>query len=95
MIISRRPVNIDNNTGAGGLAGVGAGAVAGSQIGGSGAANVLGAIGGAVAGGLLGNAIEEENSRASYFTQKAKVFNKFNNIYFIYIYIFWNEKKFY
>ena len=31
--------------------------------------------------GLLSNAIEEENNRASYFTQKAKVFKKFYNIY--------------
>lgn len=67
VIISRRPVNIDNNTGAGGLVGVGAGAVAGSQIGGSGAANALGAIGGAVVGGLLGNAAEKSINHQTGF----------------------------
>src|SRR5688572_18731556 len=38
--------------------------------------------------GLLGNAIEEENNRASYFTQKAKVFKKFHNIYIFFIYMY-------
>lgn len=59
IIINRRVVNIDANTGVGGLAGAGAGAIAGSTIGGSGTANALGAVGGAVVGGLLGNAIEK------------------------------------
>jgi len=58
VVISRRPVNIDSNTGVGGLAGAGAGAIAGSAIGGSGAANAIGAIGGAIVGGLVGNAAE-------------------------------------
>ncbi len=58
-VISKRVVQIDNNSGVGGLVGAGAGAVAGSAIGGGARANILGGIGGAVAGGLLGNAIDK------------------------------------
>lgn len=59
VIVSKRPVNINNNTGAGGLVGTAGGAVAGSTIGKGTRANVLGAIGGAVVGGLVGNAVEK------------------------------------
>lgn len=58
-IISKRLVQIDNNSGMGGLLGAGAGAVAGSAIGGGTRANILGGIGGAVAGGLIGNAVDK------------------------------------
>lgn len=58
MIIAKRPVNINNNSGAGGLAGAATGAAAGSMVGGNTATNVIGAIGGAVIGGLAGNAID-------------------------------------
>ncbi len=57
-IEAMRPVNINSNTGIGGLAGAVIGGAAGSAIGGSGAAHVAGAAGGAVLGGLFGNAIE-------------------------------------
>jgi outer membrane lipoprotein SlyB len=58
-VISKRNINIDANSGAGGLAGGVAGAAAGSGVGGSTAGNVVGAVGGAVIGGLLGNAIDK------------------------------------
>lgn len=59
VIISKRAVNVDNNTGVGGLAGAGAGAAAGSAIGGSTQGNIIGALGGAIIGGLAGNAIDK------------------------------------
>jgi outer membrane lipoprotein SlyB len=59
VVISRRVVNIDNNSGAGGVAGTVAGAAAGSVVGGSPAANIVGAVGGAVVGGVLGNAADK------------------------------------
>lgn len=65
QIISMRSVKIEQNTEIGGIAGAGAGAVAGSTIGGSSEANILGAIGGAVIGGLAGNAVE------GHFNQQA------------------------
>lgn len=58
-IIAKRTINIDSNSGIGGLAGAGAGAAAGSMIGGNTATNIVGAIGGAVIGGLAGNAMEK------------------------------------
>lgn len=58
-IVGKRVVQIDNNSGMGGLLGAGAGAVAGSAIGGGARANILGGIGGAVAGGLIGNAVDK------------------------------------
>lgn len=63
VIVSRRSVNINNNSGAGGVAGTLAGATAGSLIGGSPAANIIGAIGGAVVGGVAGNAIDGSVNR--------------------------------
>lgn len=59
VIISMRPVNIDNNSGAGGVVGSIGGAAAGSTIGGSTAGHILGAVGGAVVGGLVGNAVDK------------------------------------
>lgn len=59
VIIGKRAVKVDANSGVGGLAGAGAGAVGGSAIGGSARGNVVGAIGGAVVGGLLGNAVDK------------------------------------
>jgi outer membrane lipoprotein SlyB len=58
-VISIRQIEIDNPSGAGGLAGTAAGAVAGSGIGGGAQANIIGGIGGAVVGGLVGAAIDE------------------------------------
>jgi outer membrane lipoprotein SlyB len=57
-IVSMRPVNISTNTGIGGLAGVVAGAAAGSAIGGGSRMNIIGGTGGALAGGYLGNKVE-------------------------------------
>ena len=59
VLVSKRAVSIDNNSGAGGLVGVGAGAVGGSLIGGSPTAHILGALGGAVVGGIAGNAADK------------------------------------
>lgn len=59
VVIGKRAVKVDANSGVGGLAGAGAGAVGGSAIGGSSRGNAVGAIGGAVVGGLVGNAIEK------------------------------------
>lgn len=59
VIISKRPVSIDANSGAGGLAGTAAGAAAGSAVGGSPAGNLVAMIGGAVIGGLTGDAIDK------------------------------------
>lgn len=59
VVLSRRAVKIDANSGAGGIAGAAAGAAAGSGVGGSVQGNIVGAIGGAVAGGLMGNAIDK------------------------------------
>lgn len=58
VVISKRPITINNNSGAGGLAGAATGAAAGSMIGGNSATNIIGAIGGAVVGGVAGNAID-------------------------------------
>ena len=59
VVLARRTVKIDGNSGAGGLAGAAAGAAAGSGVGGSTQGNIVGAIGGAVAGGLIGNAVDK------------------------------------
>lgn len=59
VVIGKRAVKVDANSGVGGLAGAGAGAAGGSAIGGSMRGNVVGAIGGAVVGGLVGNAIDK------------------------------------
>lgn len=67
VIISKRAVSVDNNSGAGGLVGAGAGAAAGSAIGGSTQANIIGAIGGAVIGGLTGNAIDKSMNHHQAF----------------------------
>lgn len=67
VIISKRIVKINKNTGAGGLLGVAGGAVAGSAIGGGTRANILGGIGGALVGGLAGNAIEKGISSSEGF----------------------------
>lgn len=63
-IVSMRPVKIQATSGGvGTLVGAGAGAVAGSTIGGGDTAHLLGGIGGAVIGGLAGNAIEKGISK--------------------------------
>ncbi len=59
VIVGKRAVKVDANSGVGGLAGAGIGAAGGSAIGGSSRSNIAGAIGGAVLGGVLGNAIEK------------------------------------
>ncbi len=66
-IIAKRVINIDNPSGAGGLAGTVAGAAAGSMIGGNTATNIVGATGGAVAAGIIGHQIDKAvNKRAGY-----------------------------
>lgn len=59
VIIAKRSVTIDANSGAGGLTGVAAGATAGSTVGGGGVSHILGALGGAVIGGLAGDKIDK------------------------------------
>jgi len=59
VIVDKRVVNIDNNSGVGGVAGTVAGAAAGSTIGGSTASNIVGGVGGALVGGLLGHAVDK------------------------------------
>lgn len=59
VIISKRLVNIDANSGGGGLAGVAAGAAAGSTVGSNTAGSIVGAVGGAALGGVLGNAVDK------------------------------------
>ena len=63
IVKSARLVQVEGTTGVGTAAGVGAGAVAGSAIGGGGRANALGAIGGAVVGGIVGAAIEKNATK--------------------------------
>lgn len=58
VIIAKRAVNIDANSGAGGLAGAAAGAAAGTGVGGNTAGNIVGAVGGAVVGGVMGSAVD-------------------------------------
>jgi len=59
-VVNIRVIKIKGGNGTGGLAGVAAGAAAGSTIGGSSEANLIGGIAGAVAGGLLGDAAENK-----------------------------------
>lgn len=59
VIISKRLVHIDVNSGIGATTGAVAGGAAGSMIGGDRTTNVIGAVGGAVAGGLVGNVVEK------------------------------------
>lgn len=63
VIVEARPVQVNRNTGIGGIAGAVAGGAAGSAIGGGARANIIGGVGGALAGGLLGSAIEGGVSR--------------------------------
>jgi outer membrane lipoprotein SlyB len=58
VIVSKRAVSVDNNSGVGGLAGTATGAALGSTIGGSTAGNIAAIVGGAVIGGVAGNAID-------------------------------------
>lgn len=75
VIIAKRPITIDNNSGYGGMAGAAAGGVAGSTVGGSGAANLIGAVGGAVMGGLLGNAVDKGVNKHQGFEYIIKLKN--------------------
>ncbi len=67
IIIGKRAVKIDANSGAGGLAGAAAGAAGGSAIGGSDRSNIVGAVGGAVVGGVIGNAADKAINRHQGF----------------------------
>lgn len=73
VIVSKRVINIQNNTGVGAVVGTVGGAVAGSTIGGSTSANILGGLGGAVVGGLAGNAIEKGVSSQQGFEYVIRV----------------------
>lgn len=73
VIVGKRLVNINNNTGVGAVVGTVGGAVAGSAIGGGTRANVLGGLGGAVVGGLLGNAVEKGVSSQKGFEYVIRV----------------------
>lgn len=59
VIISKRAVQIDNNSRVGGLVGTGGGALAGSLISHNTTAQIAGALGGAVLGGVIGNALDQ------------------------------------
>lgn len=77
VIVAKRPVKIDANSGAGGLAGTAAGAAAGSTVGGGGVAgHVVGAVGGAVVGGLAGNAIDKAANHHRGFEYIIRLKNK-------------------
>lgn len=67
VIIGKRAVNVDANSGVGGLAGAGIGAAGGSAMGSSAHSNIAGAIGGAVLGGVVGNALEKTIHRHKAF----------------------------
>lgn len=58
-IISITPIQTAGTDGIGTLMGAGAGAAAGSMIGGNTAVNIIGGIGGAVVGGLIGGQTEK------------------------------------
>lgn len=62
-VVSTRTVAIDGASGAGGMTGGGAGAVAGSSLGDGSRANALGAIGGAGIGSIAGAALERNVTR--------------------------------
>ena len=67
VIISKRIIKFEGQSGVGAIAGGVAGGAAGSTIGGSGAANVVGAVGGAVAAGVIGHEIDKAvNRRTGY-----------------------------
>jgi outer membrane lipoprotein SlyB len=64
VVDSVRPVQIQGpNTGVGTVGGAALGGIAGSTIGGGGAANAAGAIAGAIIGGALGSAMEQSASQ--------------------------------
>ena len=66
-IVSVRSVAVSGTNNVGGAAGAGAGAIAGSALGGGTRSNLIGAIGGAVIGGLAGSAIERGQTEYSGF----------------------------
>jgi outer membrane lipoprotein SlyB len=67
VIVSMRPVKIENTSGTGGILGAGAGAAAGSVLGASPQASIIGAIGGALVGGVTGHAIDKSiNTQQGY-----------------------------
>ncbi len=67
VVIARRVVSIDNNSGVGALAGTIGGGAIGSQVGGSRAAHIVGAVGAGVLGGTVGNAVDRTfNNRMGY-----------------------------
>ncbi len=59
VILSKRAVQIDNNSRVGGLVGTGGGALAGSLISQNPTARIAGALGGAVLGGVIGNSLDQ------------------------------------
>jgi outer membrane lipoprotein SlyB len=65
IIVSTRPVTIDNQTAAGGAVGTAAGAVTGVALAGhNDTARILAGLGGAVVGGLAGNAVDKSIHKA-------------------------------
>lgn len=58
-ILSRRVVDIDNNSGFGGATGMAAGAAAGAALGQNATTAILGGIGGAVVGGVAGSTVDK------------------------------------
>lgn len=67
VIVSMRPVTIDNESGIGTLAGATAGGAAGTLIGDNTATNVAGAVGGVVVGGVVGHVVDKSiNTHQGY-----------------------------
>lgn len=75
IIVSKRMVKIEGNSGVGSIAGGIAGGAAGSTIGGSGAANVVGAVGGAVAAGIIGHELDQAINRKTGYEYIIKLKN--------------------
>jgi outer membrane lipoprotein SlyB len=73
-VVAKRMINIDNNSGAGGMIGSGMGAAAGSLVGRNTATSIVGALGGALIGGLVGNSIDKgiHHQKGFEYTVKLK-----------------------
>jgi outer membrane lipoprotein SlyB len=67
VIIAKRIVTIEDNSGIGTVAGAVAGGAGGSVIGGGTASHIAGAVGGAIVGGILGNVIDSGVNRRHGF----------------------------
>lgn len=78
VIVAKRVITIDNNSGIGGVAGVAGGAATGSMLGASSdtSTHVIGAIGGAIAGGLVGHGVDKAVNRHTGYEYIIKLDDK-------------------